>query len=350
MNSFRNRLLALIIGLVVATQSVTLVAVLWSTAHQVQLRADEELRSGAQVVQQFMRLRADQLASTVSVLAKDFSWGDVLADRKDTATMLSAATNHSKRVGADLVLLMDADGKLLTSNSAYVLTHTATVERLINSMTSERGDVHLVVLGEQLYQLVVAPIKAPDTIAWIAMGFAVDDPLVAHIRDLVGDQVSVLAGEGSQLNLMASTLPPAERAKPALVKVERVKREHGKHTASAAPADAPTPVTAPEAPEPTATLTPPPAEPTTPTRPQPAPTAGITLRAWQGFCFPSLDERPAALRPIYEGVSAGAHQIYCTLPGRGRVLVGAFELRASTHPDIIIVRGADGAPVLGRPQ
>ena len=50
MNSFRNRLLALIIGLVVATQSVTLVAVLWSTAHQVQVQADEELRSGAKVV------------------------------------------------------------------------------------------------------------------------------------------------------------------------------------------------------------------------------------------------------------------------------------------------------------
>jgi diguanylate cyclase (GGDEF)-like protein len=212
MNSFRNRLLALIVGLVVATQSVTLVAVLLSTQHQVQVQADEELRASAKIVQSFMRQRAVSLASTVSVLAKDFSWGDVLVDRKDTATMLSAATNHSKRVGADLVLLTDADGKLLTSSSAYVLAHAATAERLINSMTSDRGDVHLVVLGDHLYQLVVAPVKAPDTIAWIAMGFSVDDALVAQIHDQVEDQVSVLAGEGSRLNLMASTLPPAERA------------------------------------------------------------------------------------------------------------------------------------------
>ncbi len=211
MNSFRNRLLALIIGLVVATQSVTLVAVLWSTQHQVQVQADEELRSGAKIVQSFMRQRAVSLASTVSVLAKDFSWGDVLVDRKDTATMLSAATNHSKRVGADLVLLTDADGKLLTSSSAYVLAHAAAVERLLNSMTSDRGDVHLVVLGDHLYQLVVAPIKAPDTIAWIAMGFSVDDALVAQIHDQVEDQVSVLAGEGTRLNLIASTLPSADR-------------------------------------------------------------------------------------------------------------------------------------------
>ena len=137
MNSFRNRLLALIIGLVVATQSVTLVAVLWSTQHQVKLQADEELRSGAKVVQLFMRQRAVQLASTVSVLAKDFSWGDVLKDRKDTATMLSAATNHAKRVGADLVLLMDADGKLLTSSSPSVSAQASTVERLIGSIRRE---------------------------------------------------------------------------------------------------------------------------------------------------------------------------------------------------------------------
>jgi diguanylate cyclase (GGDEF)-like protein len=212
MNSFRNRLLALIIGLVVATQSVTLVAVLWSTAHQVQVQADEELRSGAKDVQLIMRNRAVQLASTVSVLAKDFSWGDVLLNRKDTATMFSAATNHAKRVDADLVLLLDADGKLLTSNSSYVTGHESTVERQIDAMTSDRVDVQLVVLGDHLYQLVVAPIKAPDTIAWIAMGFAVDDALVAQIHDQVGDQVSVFAGEGSGLHLMASTLPTADRA------------------------------------------------------------------------------------------------------------------------------------------
>src|SRR5271154_3667836 len=212
MNSFRNRLLALIIGLVVATQSVTLVAVLWSTEHQVGVRADEELRSGAQVVQQFMRLRADQLASTVSVLAQDFSFREIVANRKDTATMLSAATNHSKRVGADLVLLMDADGKLLTSNSPYVSAHASAVEQLVNSMTSGRDDVHLVVLGDHLYQLVVTPIKAPETIAWMAMGFAVDDTLAANLRDSVGTQVSVLAGDGAHWNLVASTLPAEERA------------------------------------------------------------------------------------------------------------------------------------------
>jgi hypothetical protein len=63
-----------------------------------------------------------------------------------------------------------------------------------------------------------------------------------------------------------------------------------------------------------------------PAAPTPAPTAGITLRARQGFCSPSLDERAPALRPIYQGVPAG------------------------THPDLVIVPGPDGRPTLARPE
>jgi hypothetical protein len=94
----------------------------------------------------------------------------------------------------------------------------------------------------------------------------------------------------------------------------------------------------------------PPSPPPAAAPPGPAATAGITLRARQGFCSPSLDERPPALRPIYQGVEVGTHTIHCTLPGGERVRVGTFELRAGTHPDLIVVRGADGRPTLGRPE
>jgi serine/threonine-protein kinase len=99
-----------------------------------------------------------------------------------------------------------------------------------------------------------------------------------------------------------------ERAQPA---PEAAATE--KLTAAATPA--PPPAAIPAAPSP------PPAPPAP--APTPTPTAGITLRARQGFCSPSLGER---------------------------VLAGTYELRAGTHPDLIIVRGADGRPTLGRPE
>ena len=69
MGSFRKRLLVLIIGLVIVTQTVTLAAVLASTAHNVEGRAAEQLRSGSSFVQQLIRFRGGQLANGVAVLA-----------------------------------------------------------------------------------------------------------------------------------------------------------------------------------------------------------------------------------------------------------------------------------------
>ncbi len=114
---------------------------------------------------------------------------------------------------------------------------------------------------------------------------------------------------------------------------------------AAAPADPASPAQAATA----APVVAPPAA-LTPARGAPVPVAGITLRARQGFCSPSLDDRAPALRPIYEGVAVGRHDVYCTPPGGARVLAGTYELRAGTHPDLIILPGPDGRPTLGRPQ
>ncbi len=58
MGSFRNRLLVLIIGLVVVTQSVTTFAVLARVKETVEGRATGELGAGGVFVEQMIRFRA----------------------------------------------------------------------------------------------------------------------------------------------------------------------------------------------------------------------------------------------------------------------------------------------------
>jgi serine/threonine-protein kinase len=146
---------------------------------------------------------------------------------------------------------------------------------------------------------------------------------------------------------VAAAAPDETRATPPR------KRERAKRTPPPAPAK---PAAAQPEPEPVVAPAPPPPPPAPPVAeapvhaPPPAPTAGITLRARQGFCSPSLDDRTPALRPIYQGVPVGAHKVYCTVPGRGRELAGTYELRAGTHPDLVIVPGPDGRPTLARPE
>ena len=205
MGSFRKRLLVLIIGLVIVTQTVTLAAVLASTAHNVEARAAEQLRSGGSFVQQLIRFRAGQLANGVAVLAADFGFREAVASG-DIPTILSAARNNAQRIGADIVLLLDTQGKLLASTAPETATDHGAVANLLKENHSPHDQPSFMVFGQLPYQVFLAPVRTPDTIAWVAMGFVVDDSLAQRVRDLAGAQVVLVSrGRGGGAHV-ASTL------------------------------------------------------------------------------------------------------------------------------------------------
>jgi len=210
MNSFRNRLLVLILGLVIVTQTVTLMAVLARTAKIVEARGAEQLRSGGTVIQQFVSLRDSQLATGVAVLASEPGFREAVASG-DTVTLRAAAENHSARIGADLVLLLDAQGRLLSGTGRSAPLAGTSFKRLLDEAGNPRNPTHFIALGDSAYQLSLAPVRAPETVAWVAMGFAVDDALAQRVSDLVGVNVSLVAFGRDGQPRVASTLTDAER-------------------------------------------------------------------------------------------------------------------------------------------
>ena len=210
MGSFRKRLLVLIIGLVIVTQTVTLAAVLASTAHNVEARAAEQLRSGGSFVQQLIRFRAGQLANGVAVLAADFGFREAVASG-DVPTILSAARNNAQRIGADIVLLLDTQGNMVTSTAPEAGNSHASLANLLRDPHGPHDQPSFMVFGKLPYQLFLAPVRTPETIAWVAMGFVVDDSLAQRIHDLAGAQVVLVShdldGDRDEAVPMASTLP-----------------------------------------------------------------------------------------------------------------------------------------------
>src|SRR5882724_325487 len=205
MGSFRKRLLVLIIGLVIVTQTVTLAAVLASTAHNVEARAAEQLRSGGSFVQQFIRFRAGQLANGVAVLAADFGFREAVASG-DVPTILSAARNNAQRIGADIVLLLDTHGRVLAS-TAPGAADSGSPAGLLEDVSSVRDQPDFRVFGAHSYQFFLAPVRTPQTIAWVATGFVADDVLAQKIRDLVGSQVAIVTHGYDGAVRVATTLP-----------------------------------------------------------------------------------------------------------------------------------------------
>ena len=213
MGSFRKRLLVLIIGLVVVTQTVTLTAVLASTAHNVEARAAEQLRSGASFVQQLIRFRAGQLANAVAVLAGDFGFREAVASA-DAPTILSAAKNNAQRIGADMVLLLDTHGRVVVSTADAGPSTGTSLASLFNQSQLARDQPHFAVLADRTYQFFLAPVRAPETIAWVAMGFIVDDSFAQRLRDLVGAHVTLVAHGRDGSEHVSSTLPRTQRLAP----------------------------------------------------------------------------------------------------------------------------------------
>jgi diguanylate cyclase (GGDEF)-like protein len=204
MNSFRNRLLVLIIGLIAVTQTVTLVAVLESTRRNVEARAAEQLTAGTSYALQLMAFRASQLASGVAVLAADFGFREAVSSH-DAPTILSAAENHSRRIDADLLFLVDTEGSLVASSERMDRSSVASMDDLLERALVNPEVPHFALLGGRLHQFFAAPVRAPDTIAWVVLGFAVDDTLARRIGDLVGVDVSFIATDGGVTRAVAST-------------------------------------------------------------------------------------------------------------------------------------------------
>jgi diguanylate cyclase len=228
MNSFRKRLLVLIIGLVIVTQTVTLAAVLASTRRTVEARSWEQLRSGAGLAEQLVRFRAGQLANGVAVLASDFGFREAVASGH-APTILSAAHNNAQRIGADLVLVLDTHGHVLASTATALISPGAALEGLPADSSSGRDQPRFRIFGTHAYQVFLAPVRTPETIAWVLMGFAVDDSLATRIRDLVGCEVELVAHGDDGLVRSASTLPAANPrgALAAATDGERVARLQG---------------------------------------------------------------------------------------------------------------------------
>jgi diguanylate cyclase (GGDEF)-like protein len=214
MGSFRKRLLALIIGLVVVTQTVTLAAVLASTRRTVEARAAEQLRSGGAFAEHLIRFRAGQLANAVAVLAADFGFREAIASAH-VPTILSAARNNAQRIGADMVLVLDTRGELIASAAPGASAAAGSLASLLEEAPAAPDQPVFRVFGAHAYQFFLAPVRTPEIRAWVAMGFVADDALAQRIAEVVGTQVAILTrGEGATPRL-AATLPAAERS-PAL--------------------------------------------------------------------------------------------------------------------------------------
>ena len=212
MQSFRTRILALVLGLVTVTLIATVGAVVIKARAAARERAAEQLRAGADFAREVLRFRGTQLNGAVRVLAADFGFREAVASA-DTPTILSAIENHGSRIGAGLVVLMDVDGHVIASTVPDLSDYDrAAFAEMLGHRPARNDSPAIRLVAGRPYQLVLAPVRAPEVIAWVAMGFVVDDRLAGEIARLVGVEVSFIGQSGEAPDFTASSMGIGERS------------------------------------------------------------------------------------------------------------------------------------------
>ncbi|HEX4158284.1 MAG TPA: ATP-binding protein [Rhizomicrobium sp.] len=240
--SFRNRLALFLMATLVCVQAATAIFAYAYLRQQVVEQGKRELSAAMQSLTRQIDFLSQRASDGVKVLALDYALRAAIA-RSDHNTELSVLRNHGRRIGAARMLLVRLDGAIAADTTMAASTgHAFPFPRLLGAAaTGDRG-TGLVTLADQIYWIVVVPVRAPVPIAFIAACIPLDNNLLDEMRRISSSRHAIILATKSasgRWNVAAHTsggtgiaLPPISTAKPG---IDIVRQHDSEMLAIAAP-------------------------------------------------------------------------------------------------------------------
>ncbi|MEA2117311.1 putative bifunctional diguanylate cyclase/phosphodiesterase [Halovibrio sp. HP20-50] len=201
---FRTRLMIVLLTVVIVSQLATGIAFLRATQNDVLAKGSQRLEVGARVLTQLLETRGEQLRDNVAILADDFGFKSAVSTQ-DTDTLYSVLANHGDRTDADIVLLNNLEGRILAS-SHHAQDSAMPFPELFERARQEGSAVGVVIADGQPYEFVMLPVRAPNLIGWVGMGFLIDEAVTAEINALTGLDISVVNyRDNGEISYLASS-------------------------------------------------------------------------------------------------------------------------------------------------
>ena len=216
-HSLRTRIALAFTSFLLVTQLLAFMAISSMISSNAHHNVDAQLKVAQKVFEQVVKTRRERLSQAALVVAADFGFRDAVASH-DRATIVSALRNHGERINADLVMLVGLDGMLVADTRVDARPGRAfPFPALLRNLKRHGASSTIGTIDGRLYELVAVPVKTPTTIAWVAMGFVIDQRLAKNIQDIASLDVSFLGKtpSGKWLTLASSLPKPAQAALPA---------------------------------------------------------------------------------------------------------------------------------------
>jgi diguanylate cyclase (GGDEF)-like protein len=207
-----KRIFVTFVGLLLVIQFTVQFVTRSSIEGSVELNLRRELESNANVLARLVDQNAQRLSLGTTVLASDFGFRSaVLSD--DVDTISSALENSGARIGATVTGLVNTSFRLMALGDIEQGKSLQTVlESLAQSMAKEEDKSRITLVNGRLHQFVLVPLRAPVVVAWIIMGFPIDEDLSRDMVSLTSTDLLITQddGQGRKRLLHSSLAVPGD--------------------------------------------------------------------------------------------------------------------------------------------
>lgn len=210
--SLQHRIVIVFVGLLLLVMTLVLLLVRHSDERIVAAEMERGLDAGSVIFTRLIEHNSAALESAATLLAADFGFREAVATL-DRPTMRSVLRNHGLRIGAEVMMVMEPAGTVIAETQKRDDPHRFPFPELLDqARTAGSGVGYHTMSDGRLYHVVLVPVLAPKLIAWVAMGFPVDDRWAATLSQMTGLAVSVIRLEAASTTVLASSLDDAQRA------------------------------------------------------------------------------------------------------------------------------------------
>jgi diguanylate cyclase (GGDEF)-like protein len=214
--SLEGRIATLFLFLIVFVQVAGLIVIQRGIEDNARTSISGELVNAEKVFRNLLEQNGQKVRNLTQAQARDTALVQAIGtdDSADGSTIASALSSFSVRAGASLTMLVNSERKV---RIPAAIGQPAQLEAMVLGMLDQadrsNGTNAIAVIDNKPFQIVVVPVKAPITIAWLVMGFPVNRQLANDMKNLSGLDVALLtrSADGNWASLDA-TLPAAAMA------------------------------------------------------------------------------------------------------------------------------------------
>lgn len=212
--SFQGRILFFLVSLLCALLVAVVLSVDFASKRNAERVITENLNTGARIFNKLIEGRFKHLSQSAWLLSGDYAF-KLAYSTQDYSTVLSALINHRDRIGADSMALISLEGQTLADTLTGTSQPIPYPHQELLRQAANDGEAHAtLVTGGMTYQTIIVPLLAPVPVAWLSIGFLVDERLASELKGLTNLEVSFFidrrGGWEPITSTMTSSLPPPE--------------------------------------------------------------------------------------------------------------------------------------------